>query len=344
MKRNWGNMAYATQMIGTGSAFPQTIMTNFEIIEKLAAMGIESSEEWVRERTGIRERRISDPDNPLERNSSLGMCAAQEALDMAGKTPADIDLIIYATCSPDTKVPSTACWMQHKLGADRAWAMDINAACSGFVYALSIAEKFIFCGQVKTALIIGSEVLSSFINWEDRNTCFLFGDGAGAAVLERAPLDSDHRVLYSHLYSNGHFWELIHVPAGGSSMELTPERYAQKLGKVRMNGTEVFKIAVRTMTDLANKALADQNMTTEDLTAFVPHQANIRIIESVAGRLKIASEKVIVNLDRFCNTSAATIPTALDEAVRDGRVRSGDAVLMDAFGAGLTSGSLLMRW
>ncbi len=337
-------MVYAAQIIGTGSAFPQKRMTNFDIIEKLASMGIESSEEWVRERTGIRERRISDPDNPVERNSSLGMRAAQEALEMAGKTPADIDLIIYATCSPDTKVPSTACRMQHKLGADRAWAMDINAACTGFLYALSIAEKFIFCGQVKTALVIGSEVLSPFINWEDRNTCFLFGDGAGAAILQQAPLDSDHRILASHLFSNGHLWELIHVPAGGSSTELTPERYAQKLGKIRMNGTEVFKIAVRTMADLATKALAEQNMTTGDLTAFIPHQANIRIIESVAGRLNLAAEKVVVNVDRFGNTSAATIPTALDEAVRDGRIRSGNAVLLDAFGAGLTSGSLLMRW
>jgi 3-oxoacyl-[acyl-carrier-protein] synthase-3 len=337
-------MNFAARITGTGSAFPKNRVSNSDIVKKLAKSGIETSEEWILERTGIYERRISDVENPKEQNSSLAFSATQKALEMAGKSPEDIDQILYATCSPDTPLPSSGCWLQHKLGAHRAWAMDINAACSGFIYGLVTAEKFIQAGQVKTALVVGGEVLSPILNWEDRNSCILFGDGAGAAIIEQIPSDSSRRILYSHLLSDGNLWELLYVPAGGSNMEVTPERYAKKLHKLRMKGKEIFKVAVKTLADFALQALKKNQMTTDDLDWFVPHQANRRIIEAVADRLELPMEKILVNVDRFGNTSAATIPTVLDEANRDGRIKEGQMVLLDAFGAGLTYGSILMRW
>ncbi|MBW1606581.1 MAG: ketoacyl-ACP synthase III [Deltaproteobacteria bacterium] len=337
-------MNFAAKITGTGSGFPKNRVTNSNIVKKLAKLGIETSEEWIRERTGIYERRISDIENPKERNSSLAFSAAQKALDMAGKSPEDIDQIIYATCSPDTPLPSSACWLQHKLGAFRAWGMDINAACSGFIYGLATAEKFIRSGQVVTSLVVGAEVLSPILNWEDRNSCILFGDGAGAAIVEQTPEDSARQILSSHLLSDGSLWDLLYVPAGGSNMEVTPERYAKKLHKLRMKGKELFKVAVKTLADFALQALKKNHMTADDLDWFVPHQANYRIIEAVANRLEFPMGKIIVNVDRFGNTSAATIPTALDEANRDGRIKKGQTVLLTAFGAGLTYGSILMRW
>ena len=282
--------------------------------------------------------------NPDEHNSSLGVAAARKALDMAGRTPADVDQIIYATCTPDTLIPSTACWLQHKIDAPRAWAMDINAACSGFVYGLATADKFIQSGQTRTALVVGAEVLNPFINWEDRGSCILFGDGAGAAVVERTAADAPARILSSHLLSDGNLWELLYIPAGGSSMEVTPDRFSENLHKVRMNGKEIFKVAVRTLAEFALRSLAESGYTVDDLDWFIPHQANYRIIEAVAKRIDCPLEKVIVNVDRCGNTSAATIPTALDEAVRDGRIQPGHLVLLDSFGAGLTYGAILMRW
>ena len=337
-------MNFAAKITGTGSGFPKNRVTNSNIVKKLAKLGIETSEEWIRERTGIYERRISDIENPKERNSSLAFSAAQKALDMAGKSPEDIDQIIYATCSPDTPLPSSACWLQHKLGAFRAWGMDINAACSGFIYGLATAEKFIRSGQVVTSLVVGAEVLSPILNWEDRNSCILFGDGAGAAIVEQTPEDSARQILSSHLLSDGSLWDLLYVPAGGSNMEVTPEMYAKKLHKLRMKGKELFKVAVKTLADFALQALKKNHMTADDLDWFVPHQANYRIIEAVANRLEFPMRKIIVNVDRFGNTSAATIPTALDEANRDGRIKKGQTVLLTAFGAGLTYGSILMRW
>ena len=337
-------MNFAAKITGTGSGFPKNRVTNSNIVKKLAKLGIETSEEWIRERTGIYERRISDIENPKERNSSLAFSAAQKALDMAGKSPEDIDQIIYATCSPDTPLPSSACWLQHKLGAFRAWGMDINAACSGFIYGLATAEKFIRSGQIVTSLVVGAEVLSPILNWEDRNSCILFGDGAGAAIVEQTPEDSARQILSSHLLSDGSLWDLLYVPAGGSNMEVTPERYAKKLHKLRMKGKELFKVAVKTLADFALQALKKNHMTADDLDWFVPHQANYRIIEAVANRLEFPMGKIIVNVDRFGNTSAATIPTALDEANRDGRIKKGQTVLLTAFGAGLTYGSTLMRW
>ncbi|MDH3343693.1 MAG: ketoacyl-ACP synthase III [Desulfobacteraceae bacterium] len=337
-------MNFAARITGTGSAFPKNRVSNSNIVKKLAKLGIETSEEWILERTGIYERRISDVENPEEQNSSLAFSAAQKALDMAGKSPEDIDQIIYATCSPDTPLPSSACWLQHKLGAFRAWGMDINAACSGFIYGLATAEKFIRSGQVITSLVVGAEVLNPILNWEDRNSCILFGDGAGAAIVEQTPEDSARQILSSHLLSDGSLWELLYVPAGGSNMEVTPERYAKKLHKLKMKGKEIFKVAVKTLADFALHALKKNQMTTDDLDWFVPHQANRRIIEAVANRLELPMEKILVNVDRFGNTSAATIPTVLDEANRDGRIKKGQTVLLAAFGAGLTYGSILMRW
>jgi 3-oxoacyl-[acyl-carrier-protein] synthase III len=305
---------------------------------------IETSNEWIVERTGIHQRRISTPGDPSELNSSLGLAAAIRALEAANKTPQDIDQILYATCTPDTLIPSTACWLQNKLGAKRAWAMDINAACSGFVFALATADQFIRTGNVKTSLVVGADVLSAFTNWSDRSSCILFGDGAGAAVVESTPSNSPHRILSSHLGSDGSQWELFHMPAGGSSLEVTPEVYEKKLNKMHMKGKEMFKAAVVTLADFAVRALESHGMTTRDLDWFIPHQANLRIIEAVAKRLDFPMSKVLVNIENFGNTSSATVPTVLDEAVRTGKIRPGNTVLLDAFGAGLTTGSLLLRW
>jgi 3-oxoacyl-[acyl-carrier-protein] synthase-3 len=336
-------MKYAAKIIGTGSAFPERQMTNDDVVRKLTKFGLETNDEWIRERTGIVERRISDVENESEVNSSLGARAAQKALEMAERKPEDIEQIIYATCSPDTLLPSTACWLQQKIGAHRAWAMDINAACSGFIYGVVTAEQFIRSGHSKTVLVIGAEVLSQIINWQDRTTSILFGDGAGAAVVEQVAARSRQRILSSYLSSDGTLSELLHVPAGGSAMEVTPERYAQNLHKIRMSGREIFKVAVRTLTECALRSLEQAHIRAVKLDWFVPHQANLRIIEAVANRIGISMDKVIVNLDRYGNTSAATIPTALDEAIRDGRIREGQTVLTDAFGSGLTAGAMVFR-
>lgn len=330
---------FAARMTGTGSAFPEGKITNDDLSKKL-----ETNDEWIRERTGIRERRISKPGELSEQNSSLGLLAAQRALEMAGKRVENIDQILYATCTPDTLIPSTACWLQKKLGASRAWALDVNAACSGFVFGVATAEQFIRSGQIRTSLIIGADVLSTFTDWEDRGSCILFGDGAGAAILERTSLDDPHRILSSHLGSDGNLWELFYIEAGGSNWEVTPERHANRQDKMKMKGKEIFKIAVKTLSDYAVQALESQGLRTEDLDWMVPHQANLRIIEAVAKRLSFPMEKVLVNIDRFGNTSSATVPTALDEAVRARKIRPGHTVLLDVFGAGLTYGSVLLRW
>jgi 3-oxoacyl-[acyl-carrier-protein] synthase-3 len=337
-------MAYAARITGTGSAFPRTRLTNADLARKVARFGVETSDRWIRERSGIVERRISDVENSDEVNSSLGARAARQALAMAGKHPRDIDQVIYATCSPDTLIPSTACWLQKKLGASRAWAMDVNGACSGFLYGLVTAEQFLRSGYARTVLVVGAEVLSQLVNWGDRTSCILFGDGAGAAVVERTAANARSRILSSYMASNGDLSDLFYIPAGGTKMELTPERYAQNLHKMHMNGREIFKVAVRTLTECALRALERVRLPVVRLDWFVPHQANIRIIEAVANRLSVPMDQVLINLDRYGNTSAATIPTVLDEAVRSGRIRRGQTLLMDAFGAGLTSGAVLLRW
>lgn len=334
----------ASRIIGTGSAFPEKIVTNDQLSKT-----IDTSDEWIRERTGIRQRRIADPVNRAEeQNSSLALQASRRALEMAGKTVDDIDAIFFGTFTPDTLTPSAACWLQKKLGASRAFAFDLNAACSGFVYSLSVADQFIKAGQVKTVLVVGSDMLTAFTNWTDRTSCILFGDGAGAVVVEAADATSDpkkdRRILSTHLGSDGELWDLFHIPAGGSNLEVTGARHEEKLDKMQMKGREIFKVAVRTLTDYAVMALEANGLKLSDVDWVIPHQANLRIIEAVAKRLELPMEKMVVNIDRFGNTSAATVPTALDEAVRDGRIKPGHLVLLDVFGAGLTYGSALVRW
>lgn len=330
---------FASKIIGTGSAFPASKVSNLDLSQR-----VETSHDWIVERTGIHERRLSTPGDSNEFNSSLGYLAATRALEMAGKTAKDLDQILYATCTPDTLIPSTACWLQKKLGASRAWAMDLNAACSGFVFAMSTADQFIRSGQVKTSLVVGADVLSAFTNWTDRSSCILFGDGAGAVVIEQTQAHSTSRILSSHLSSDGNLWDFFHIPAGGSNQEVTPEIYEKKLHKMQMKGKEIFKSAVLTLSDFAVRALEHNSLSIQDLDWIIPHQANLRIIEAVAKRLNFPMTKVLMNIERYGNTSSATVPTVLDEAIRSKKIQSGQTVLLDVFGAGLTFGSLLMRW
>lgn len=332
-------MTFASRITGTGSAFPEQRVTNDDLAQR-----IDTNDEWIRERTGIRERRVSRPGLESEFNSSLGLGAALRALEMAGKKPEDIDQILYATCSPDTLVPSTACWLQRKLGARRASAMDLNAACSGFVYGVAVADQFIRSGASKCVLVIGAEKLSPLLNWNDRTSCILFGDGAGAAIVEATSPENPRRILNSQLGADGDLWDLFYIPAGGTAQELTHELLDAGANKMIMKGKEIFKVAVKTLADYAERALTAGGISSGELDWMIPHQANQRIIEAVAKRLDFPMSKVIVNIDRFGNTSAATVPTALDEAVRDGRVKPGQTVLLDVFGAGLTYGSVLLRW
>ncbi|MCM2277566.1 MAG: ketoacyl-ACP synthase III [Oligoflexia bacterium] len=330
---------FSSKITGTGSYFPERIVTNEDLTKTL-----DTTNDWIVERTGIRQRHVSREGDPSEQNSSLACRAAIRALEMAGKKSTDIDMIVYGSVSPDTPVPTSSCWLQQKLGAPQAWGVDVNAACSSWVYGMSMADQYIKTGQVKTALVVGSEVLSRMNNWEDRSSAILFGDGAGAVVVERTSSESPHRILSSHLGMDGNLWELFQVVAGGSNMEVTPEVYAQRLHKMNMKGREIFKVAVKTLADYAVRALEANQMKLSDVDWVIPHQANLRIIEAVAKRLDLPMEKVLVNVDRYGNTSSASVPTMLDEAVRDGRIRPGHTVLFDVFGAGLTFGSMLIRW
>jgi 3-oxoacyl-[acyl-carrier-protein] synthase III len=337
-------MSFAVKITGTGSAFPDKRVTNHDLSEKLAQLGVETNDKWIRERTGIGERRFADVSTDRKPNASLATEAAKRALDMAGKTPLDIDQIIVATCSADSLIPSTACSLQHKLGAKKAWAMDINAACTGFVYGLVTASQFIMTGQTRTALVVGSEVLHPYMNWRDRGSCILFGDAAGAAIVESVPEDSPGRILSWHLSSDGKFGDLLYIPGIGIGQDPWSDEQLVVKSKMVMNGREIFKIAVRTLTEFAQLALTSNNIGIEQVDWFVPHQANQRILEAVSQRLGLPSEKVLVNVDRYGNTSSATIPTVLDEAVRDGRIQKGQLLLLDAFGAGFTYGAMLIRW
>ncbi len=330
---------HGARISGTGSAFPAKRVTNDDLSRTL-----ETNDAWIRERTGIIERRVADPSNPAERNSGLGLAASIRALEMAGRRPEDIDVIIYATCTPDTLIPSTAAWLQMKLGATRAWGFDLNAACSGFVYALTTADSLIRTGQVKTALVVGTDILTAFTNWEDRGSCILFGDGGGAAVVERTTPDSPSRIMSSHLGMDGKLWDYFHIPAGGSNMQVTPDAFEKRLDKMQMKGKEIFKVAVKTLADYAVAVLDENGLKPSDVDWIIPHQANLRILEAVAKRLDIPMSRVLVNIQNYGNTSSGTVPTAMDEAIRDGRIKKGQLLLLDVFGAGLTFGSLLMRW
>lgn len=319
---------------GTGSAFPEKILTNFDL-EKI----VDTTDEWIITRTGIRERRIASDG---EYTSTFATKAAQQALAMAEVVPEELDLIVVASVTPDFPFPATACIVQNNLGAVKAAAFDISAACSGFIYALAVVDNFMKSGSVKKALVIGAEVLTRIVDWTDRNTCVLFGDGSGAVVLEAT--DGEKGILSTHIHSDGSYWELLNQPACGNRNPASQKVLDEKLAFLRMQGNDVFKLAVRAMEEAAHEALAANSLNTSDINMFIPHQANRRIIDSIGKRLKLSDEQVYVNLDRYGNTSAASIPIALDEANRAGRIKDNDILVLDAFGGGLTWAATLLRW
>lgn len=321
-------------ILGTGFYVPEKIMTNADL-EKI----VETSDEWIVERTGIKERRIAEDNQPV---SDLALRAAKDALADAGVAAEDLDLIIVATLTSDRIIPSTACMIQNLLGAKHAAAFDLSAACSGFAYAASVAAQFIETGAYKKALVIGAETLSKYINWEDRNTCVLFGDGAGAAVLGQ--VEEGYGILSFDLGSDGSGGDAIQIPSSGSLMPVSKESIDQKLNLIHMNGRDVFKFAVKAMGKTVKNSLAKIDMPQEKIDWLVPHQANIRIIESAAKRLSMPMDKVIVNIHKYGNMSAACIPIALAEAAAAKRFKKGDIIALSGFGAGLTWASCIIRW
>ncbi len=325
---------YNAGILGTGYYLPEKILTNFDL-EKI----VETSDEWIVERTGIKERRIAEDDVPM---SELAMKAAENALADAGVAAEELDLIIVATLTSDRIIPSTACMLQNRLGATHAAAFDLSAACSGFAYAASVAAQFIETGAYKKALVIGAETLSKYINWEDRNTCVLFGDGAGAAVLGQ--VEEGYGILSFDLGSDGSGGDAIQIPSSGSLMPVSKESIDQRLNLIHMNGRDVFKFAVKAMGRTVKNSLAKIDMPQEKIDWLVPHQANIRIIESAAKRLAMPMEKVIVNIHKYGNMSAACIPIALAEAAAEKRFKKGDIIALSGFGAGLTWASCIIRW
>lgn len=319
---------------GVGSCVPERILSNGDL-ERM----VETSDEWITTRTGIRERRIAADG---QATSDLATEAARRALADAGVRPEDVDLIIVATVTPDMPFPSTACLVQHRLGATRAAAFDIEAACSGFVYALDIASHFVASHTYNTVLVIGAEKMSSVVDWTDRNTCVLFGDGAGAAVLQNRP--SAHGLLTTCLGSDGGKASLLELPAGGSACPATAETVAARRHFLRMDGKETFKNAVTAMVTAANQALERCGLGIGDIRCVIPHQANQRILSAVAERLGARPEQVFSNVEKYGNTSAASVGIALDEAVKSGRIQRGDLVLLVVFGAGLTWGAAVIEW
>lgn len=318
---------------GIGSYVPARVLTNADL-ERMVA----TSDEWIRERTGIRERRIAATG---EACSDLAVQAGKRALTAAGLAATDLDMILVATCTGDYPLPATACLVQYQLGATKAAACDLSAACCGFVYALSVADAYIKTGM-RHVLVIGSEVMSAITDWTDRNTCVLFGDGAGAAVVSAS--DGERGILSTHLRSDGTLCELIMVPGGGSRTPPSEKVIDERLQYIKMKGNETFKVAVRSLEEIARSTLAANHLRVEDIDLYVPHQANIRILKAVMERLSLPIEKVMLNVHRYGNTSAASIPIALDEAVREGRIKDGSLVLLGAFGAGLTWASAVIRW
>ncbi len=330
-------MAHAsTVILGTGAYAPERVLTNDAISET-----VDTSDEWIYTRTGIRERRIAAPG---EQTSDMGVKAAQLALADAKLAPADIDLLVVATVTPDVLMPSAACIIQQKLGLRTNVAcFDLNAACSGFVYALDTACAMLTSGRYQKALVIGVEKLSSVVDWQDRTTCVLFGDGAGAAVIGLDPRPQIG-LLGTKLGALGESVELLWIPGGGSANPATPESIASRQHCIKMKGKEVFKLAVRAMDEAARDILEQHQLTADQIALVIPHQANNRIIEAISDYLELPIDRFVVNVERYGNTSAASIPIALDEARRSGRIKPGDLTLLVAFGAGLTYASALIRW
>lgn len=321
-------------ILGIGSYLPEKVVTNKDL-EKI----VNTSDEWIVDRTGIRERRIVEAGVTT---SELAAKAAQQALDNAGITADEIDLIIVATITGDMSFPSTACLVQDKIKATKAAAFDLSAGCSGFVYGLVAGSQFVETGLYKKVLVIGSETMSKVLDWTDRNTCVLFGDGAGAAVLGEVP--AGYGILGVELGSDGSGGELLHMPAGGSRYPATVDTVTQRMHTLKMSGTEVFKFASKVMGEAALKALHHAGLSPDDIDCLVPHQANIRIINFAAKRLKLAMEKVMVNVDKYGNTSSGSVPIALNEAVKDGKIKNDDIVVLVGFGTGLTWASCVMKW
>jgi len=320
---------------GTGSYVPEKVLTNSDL-----EIMVETSDEWITARTGIKERRIAAED---EFTSHMAVKASRKALEQAGVSPSDVELIIVATITPNTLTPATACYVQHDLGASGAVAFDISAACSGFLYAMRIAERMISGGTCKNALILGAEKLSAFVNWDDRSTCVLFGDGAGAAVLKKAG-QGEGQILATDIGTDGGQTDLLNIPGGGSACPITLENADQRLSTLAMVGTDVFKQAVTCMRDSANSVIERSGLRTGDIKLLIPHQANLRIIEAITKRIDIPEDRVFVNLHKYGNTSAAACAIALDEAHRAEKFGPGDHIVMVAFGAGLTWASAAIRW
>jgi 3-oxoacyl-[acyl-carrier-protein] synthase-3 len=321
-------------ILGTGSELPSKVVTNHDL-EKM----VETSDEWITVRTGIKERRVLEEGKG---NADMAFRAARRALKDAQMQATELDAIIMGTVTPDYPFPSSACVLEDMLGARNVFSFDVGAACSGFLNALSVADSFIRTGQINNALVVGSDALSRLLNWQDRGTCILFGDGAGAVVLGASQNGSG--ILSTRLRTDGSYVRTLYVPAGGSLKPATPETVQRNEHTITMNGKEVFKIAVRSMEEISRQALAEADVPVSQVSLVIPHQANRRIIVALAERLGIPMDRVMVNLDKYGNTSAASIPVALDEAKRQGRIKSGDIVLLNAFGAGFAWGAAVIKF
>jgi 3-oxoacyl-[acyl-carrier-protein] synthase-3 len=321
-------------ILGTGQALPDKVITNHDL-----AKIVETSDQWITERTGIKERRQAAPN---ETTSSLSVQAARKALEMAGIKPTDLDLIICSTISPDMPLPSTAAFIQRDLGARACCSFDLAAACSGFLFGVTVADNFIKTGRVRYALVVGAEILSRYIDYSDRATCVIFGDGVAAAIL--GAVEPPSGILAEDMHTDGAYAEHLYIPGGGTAMPASCESVKAGEHFIKMRGNELFKVAVRSMEDVSRRVLKEAGVTAADINLFIPHQANQRITDAVMTRLGVSPERVYSNISRIGNTSSASIPICLDECVRGGRIKKGDLILMAAFGAGATWGALLMRW
>lgn len=321
-------------VIGIGSYVPKRILTNYDLEQM-----VDTSDEWIKTRTGIEERRLA---NDGETTSALAYEASKRALKDAGLEAKEIDLVIVATASPDMIFPSTSCILQQRLGLKNVPAFDVSAACAGFVFGLSVAYQYVASGAYKKVLFVGSDTLTRFVNWQDRNTCVLFGDGAGAVILGKT--EKGYGILSNVLASDGKGADLLKIPAGGSNIPGTIKSIEKGMHFIEMNGNEVFKFAVRAIPQASKQALKKAGLTVDDVDFFIPHQANSRIISMAASKLKISPDKIISNIDKYGNTSTASIPLALDEIWKEGRLQKGDILLLVGFGAGLTWGANIIRW
>lgn len=332
-------MKFNTKILGTGSFLPEKILTNDDIAKR-----VDTNHQWIVERTGIHERRIADPSKD-ETPSGMAKYATLKALEAANLTPNDIDCILFSATIPDKFFPNSACHLQEKLGiTNMCPALDVNAACTGWIYLLPMADAMIKTGLYKHILVVGSEMTSSFNNWDDRNTCILFGDGCGVAILGRASENEESQIYSSVLAADSTKKDHLALPAGGAVKRITHEVLEKGENWVTMNGQEVFKAAVKTMASLSERVIHDAGKQMSDVDWFIPHQANLRIIEAVGNRFNFPPEKVIINVDKYANTSSATVPIALDEAIRSGKIKRGDNILMAAFGAGLTAGAIYLKY